>query len=242
MRYILNRYIKVIKNSSPEGLKEEKYLSDLLLKLGMNNENLTEIPKELHKYCGYGFKYWQYPNQFSKYLIFLSNYKITSYLEIGVRHGGTFIITLEYLMKLNNTIKEAIGIDIDNSVPLVEYSRVKSFVKYLKIDSSSLQFKNIINNKKFDLVLIDGNHDENYCRNDYLIFKNISNIIVFHDVASDACPGVIKVWNEIKKNYNYLYEFYEFVDQYLDFYNQYKKKYFGIGIAVRKNWINAESG
>ncbi|MER3498603.1 MAG: hypothetical protein C4308_08210 [Chitinophagaceae bacterium] len=60
------------------------------------------------------------PNQFSKYLVKLSQYTIHSYFGIGVRHGGTFIITIEYLNRFNQ-IKKAIGVDIDYSTGLKQY-------------------------------------------------------------------------------------------------------------------------
>jgi len=66
------------------------------------------MPDELYQFCGRGLHYWQYPNQFSKYLVRLSQFKVESYLEIGVRHGGTFVITVEYLSRFH-PLKCAIG-------------------------------------------------------------------------------------------------------------------------------------
>ena len=63
----------------------------ILPTFGMNNEYLEEMPKEFESYYGWGIKFWQYPNQFSKFLTFLKDKKIDSYLEIGCRWGGTFI-------------------------------------------------------------------------------------------------------------------------------------------------------
>ena len=229
-------YIEKISCLSSDDLLDIKSVEKLLLKLGINDEVLSEIPSELHKYCGFGLRYWQYPNQFSQYLCFLSNYNISSYLEIGVRFGGTFIITLEYLKRFN-IIKEAIGIDVLLNKSLLKYSKLNNISNFIKIDSISEEFRSLINDKKFDLVFIDGNHAENYCRKDFNLLKDKSNIIALHDIISDACPEVRKVWMEIKSNYNQEFNFYEFTQQYDSVFKEYGKKYFGVGVAVRKIWI-----
>jgi precorrin-6B methylase 2 len=58
---------------------------------------------------------WQYPNQFSKYLAELAAHPVDRYLEIGVRHGGTFVITVEYLSRFH-PVREAIAVDLEGPV------------------------------------------------------------------------------------------------------------------------------
>lgn len=229
-------YLSNIKACCLSDLKNVNFVEELLLSLGINDENKSEIPEELHKHCGFGLRYWQYPNQFAKLLVLLSNYKILSYLEIGVRYGGTYIIINEYLKKFNQ-LECSIGIDIVGNKSLKKYSRINKTSRFCKINSSSIEFQKLISNKKFDLVLIDGNHEENYCRNDFYNMMEKGNIIILHDIISDACPGVVTVWNEIKLKHKEDYYFFEFNDQYESLYNTHKKKYFGIGVAVRKEWI-----
>jgi cephalosporin hydroxylase len=229
-------YINYIRNSSIENLKDDRKIEQLLLQLGINDEVLSEIPEELHSYCGFGLKFWQYPNQFSKYLHFLTQYNIKSYLEIGVRYGGTFITTIEYLSKFN-TLNEAVCIDISKNKSLQKYCKQFPVSKFYKVDSTSKRFFRLIKDKIFDLVLIDGNHDENYCRQDFMLFKSKSNIIVLHDIISDACPGVQNVWREINIKYKDEFSFYEFTEQYSSVYQKAGNRYFGIGVAVRNHWI-----
>ncbi len=78
-------------------LNEDWLEREFLLRLGLNDEMLEEFPAALYPWCGRGVKSWQYPRQFSRYLRFLADKQIQSYVEIGSRHGGTFIITAEYL-------------------------------------------------------------------------------------------------------------------------------------------------
>src|SRR5438045_1902366 len=95
MKMIDLSYIKLITEKDEKYLEDARLLeTDLLPQLGLNNERLNEFPVALYEHTGNGLLYWQYPNQFSKYLVHLSKYKIESYFEIGVRHGGTFIITV----------------------------------------------------------------------------------------------------------------------------------------------------
>ena len=68
-------------------------LEQLLPTFGMNDEILNEMPAEFSEHFGKGVKFWQYPNQFAPYLKHLSTLKIDSYLEVGCRWGGTFILT-----------------------------------------------------------------------------------------------------------------------------------------------------
>jgi cephalosporin hydroxylase len=238
MKMIDLSYIKLIRE------KEENYLTDpmmletdLLLRLGINNERLNEFPPQLYDHTGYGLLYWQYPNQFSKWLVQLSKYKIGSYFEIGVRHGGTFVITVEYLQKFNK-IKKAVGIDIGYAPGLVAYGKQNSASTFLQADSRSEKIKEFLSaSGRFDLVLIDGNHEEEFCRHDFNLMKDRANIIVLHDIVSDECPAVKKLWQEIKTNFNAEYNFFEFTDQYDNVLKKENRSYLGFGMAVRKSFM-----
>ena len=85
---------------------------------------------------------WQYPNQFSKYLYLLSNYKINSYIEIGCRWGGTFVLTNEFLKK-HNTIIKSVAIDIIDS-HVIEYCNKNNETEFFKINSQHENFKEYI--------------------------------------------------------------------------------------------------
>jgi len=53
---------------------------------------------------------YQTPDQIAKALVYLSDYKINSYLEVGVFQGGTFLFVSEYLRRFNPKI-QCTGID-----------------------------------------------------------------------------------------------------------------------------------
>jgi cephalosporin hydroxylase len=223
--------IHFIKESNLEDLQNNHYLEKLIIKLGFNTEILREQPK-IVKENGGGLLIWQYPNQFSKYLCLLREQKIHSYIEIGCRWGGTFVLTNEYL-KMFNSIHKSVAVDIIDS-PVVNYCISNQETQFIKINSQSQEFINYMSNHYFDLIFIDGDHTYNGVKNDYQISKNSGKIFVFHDIINDVCPGVVQFWNELKQNENDTYNFFEFVEQYEDVWNETHQHFLGIGVAIKK--------
>ncbi len=223
--------INFIKESNLEDLKNSDYLEKLIIKLGFNTEILREQP-QIVKDNGGGLLIWQYPNQFSKYLCLLNKQRIQSYIEIGCRWGGTFVLTNEYL-KIFNDINKSVAVDIIDS-PVSNYCALNNETEFIKINSQSQEFIDYMNNNYFDLIFIDGDHSYAGVKNDYEISKNSGKIFVFHDIVNDVCPGVVKFWNELKNNENNKYDFFEFTEQYEDVFNDTHQKFLGIGVAIKK--------
>jgi hypothetical protein len=223
--------VALIQNSSEEDLKNAEYLETLMAKLGFNTEILREQPK-IVKDNGGGLLIWQYPNQFSKYLLLLQQKNIRSYIEIGCRWGGTFVLTTEYLKRFN-TLERSVAVDIIDS-PVKEYCTPQAKAEFLKMNSQSPAFKEYIKKNKFDLVFIDGDHSYEGVKSDYHISKDSGNIFVFHDISSDVCPGVVQFWNELKTTEADDYDFFEFVDQYEDVLRDTNQRFLGIGVAIKR--------
>ena len=223
--------INLIKESDLEMLQDSNYLESLIIKLGFNTEILNEQP-QIVKDNGGGLLIWQYPNQFSKYLCLLNKYQITSYIEIGCRWGGTFVLTTEYLKRFNN-ITKSVAVDIIDS-PVLNYCILNNETQFIKLNSQCDAFQNYIKTNNFDLIFIDGDHSYNGVKNDYEISKNSGKIFVFHDIVNDVCPGVVKFWNELKANESDKYDFFEFTEQYADVWQNTHRQFLGIGVAVKK--------
>tara|TARA_E500000178_G_scaffold309075_1_gene323121 strand:+ start:628 stop:1386 length:759 start_codon:yes stop_codon:yes gene_type:complete len=222
--------VKLITDSGIEDLKKVDYLEKLIPKLGLNKEVLNEQPK-IVKENGGGLLIWQYPNQFSKYLALLQKQKINSYLEIGCRWGGTFILTNEYLKRFGD-IKKSLAIDIIDS-PVQKYCLRNKETEFWKTDSKSHSFKKYMENNFFDLVLIDGDHSYEGVKNDYEYIKDRAKIVVLHDIVNNAAEGVVKFWNELKKDKE-KYDFFEFKDQYEEVVQKTGSTFLGIGVAIKK--------
>jgi len=136
---------------------------------------------------------------------------------------------------LNSNFNNSVAIDIINPCPILnEYLKFNSFSKFKKVNSLSVEFKQFIENNFFDIVFIDGNHSYSAVKNDAELTKEKCNIQVFHDIVSDACPDTVFYWKEVKEKYKNTHNFYEFVQQY----ESVSGSYLGIGVAIRKEWIN----
>lgn len=188
---------------------------------GMNGENLNEMPGELSQYYGKGIKFWQYPNQFSKFIKYIHGKPINSYLEIGCRWGGTFVIVNEILKQTNPNVDSYACDIIEMQQTLQEYSDYSKFT-YLQGNSFSPDtFEKLP--KQIDFVFIDGDHSyEGVTRDFETALKLNPKYVMFHDIANQVCPGVVTFWDEIKSKYPH----HEFVEQY----DSVNGNFLGIGV------------
>jgi hypothetical protein len=193
----ITKVIERIQDEPLEKLCDPSYLEfKLLPELGLNDRHMDQYPSHLHQYCGIGIDSWQYPNQFSKYLHYLSSQSIGSYVEIGCHKGGTFIITLEYLSRFNN-IEYAIAVDNWPREIINEYKKLRPQVEYITTSSLSDEFLTLYQQRPCDLILVDGDHSYSGVVKDYNNVKNNSRIIAFHDIKNSLCPGTQQIWNDV---------------------------------------------
>lgn len=230
--------LELLRNAPLASLSDPSFLEhDLLPKLGLNDERLHQFPASLYPHTGRGLRHWQYPNQFSKYLVEISRLGIESYLEIGTRHGGTFVITVEYLSRFH-PVRRAVGIDLSiPSAALRQWAAPRPGVTVLQGDSQGRAFTRLVRDSDpFDLVLIDGDHSEDGCRADYDLVAERSRAVVFHDIVSEPTPGVRAVWAEFRDARGDSFDIYEFTDQYDELKRVTGADFIGIGLAIPRGW------
>lgn len=219
-----------IRGESLEKLQDPGYLEfKLLPELGLNDRHMGQYPSHLHPYCGIGIDSWQYPNQFSKYLHFLSTQKIQSYVEIGCHKGGTFIITVEYLSRFN-AIERAIAVDNWPREIINEYKSMRPEIEYLTTSSQSSTFYDAYLAHNWDLVLIDGDHSYKGAKADYDIVKEHARFIAFHDVKNSLCPGTQQIWADMRQQYP-AEQLKEWSDQYDEVLLRMRGSVMGIGLV-----------
>ena len=136
---------------------------------------------------------FQTPKQIADAILELLKYDINTYAEVGIFKGGTYLL-MTNILKMKNPSLESIGIDISdrNLTPDIK--------KYINLHiGTSEDFKG----KKYDLVFIDADHSYEGVYTDYQNLGQYANIVMFHDINDNRCPGVVKFWNEIKEGKKY---------------------------------------
>jgi len=231
------RVLDIIRNGDRVALADPAVLEMQVLPMLGFNEDLAEIfPSHLNPHLGLGVRSSQYPSQFSRYLNFLRGYPIGSYLEIGVQHGGTFLITVEYLRRFHE-LPRAVAMDMFDVPALHAYDGGRFDATLLKMDSRSRKAKRHIDDLgPFDLVLVDGDHAEAGCRADFELVRGAANMVAFHDIVGSNTPGVRQVWSDVRADFADEYDFVEFVDQYDEVRDRTDASFLGIGLAVRKEF------
>ncbi len=225
-------------NAVPDSkLRDTKYLeTELLPALGLNDENLNEQPEELSKFFGTGLHIFQYPNQFAAYLAWLSDHatETRSYVEIGSRWGGTFIITCEWLRRIGAPLNTVIAIDPIGETPLLKaygqhLSKQSTNYSFVKDLSSSPVVRSLFESTQPSFVFIDGDHSMNGALSDHMLARKSADIIVHHDIASDACPESTTLWQYLKELESRRFDHFEFIDQY----TSVQGSFLGIGALKR---------
>lgn len=138
---------------------------------------------------------YQTPDQLSKALVYLSSFKINTYLEIGVFQGGNFLFVSEYLKRFNPEIK-CLGIDPTNYLnpEIRELTELSEWMRLASVTSDKLA------GRKFDLVFIDGDHSAEWVKKDYESVGKEAKICMLHDIQEGACPAVMEFWAALKNN------------------------------------------
>jgi hypothetical protein len=227
----LSQVIERIQSEPLEKLTDPAYLEFRLLpELGLNDRHMHQYPSSLHPYCGIGIDSWQYPNQFSRYLHYLSSQKINSYVEIGCHKGGTFIITLEYLSRFNK-IERAIAVDNWPRDIMREYCKYRPEVEYLDTSSQSSKFYDAYGRHNWDLVLIDGDHSYKGATDDYNLINGRARFIAFHDIVNSLCPGTQQIWADMRKQYP-ADQLHSWTEQYDEVLLRMRGSIMGIGLVA----------
>jgi cephalosporin hydroxylase len=217
---------------------DTQYLEKTFIpEIGLNNEFLHEQPAELSAYFGKGLHLWQYPSQMSKYLVWLAhNAKhIRKYMEIGCRWGGMFIVISEWLKKIGAPLECAIALDPIEPTPFIEkYIEISDIpVVYLQSLSNSKEAVEYVETARPDMLFIDGDHSINAVMFDHILARKTSNIIVHHDICSQACPGSTLFWSYLRQAETD-FEHFEFIDQY----PSVNGNFLGIGVLKRKSFLD----
>jgi hypothetical protein len=212
-----------------EQLRDPEYLSEELLpEMGLTSLDPGFFPPQLHPRMGRGVQPLQSPRQLGPYLSTVAGEEVRSYLEVGVEHGGTFAITVEFLRRFG--LERALAVDL-GPTPLLLQKWKPSEVTFAAADSHSRGFRRLLAaHDPFDLAFIDGDHSEAGLWADFEAVRPHARMLAFHDIVEPNFPDVGRVWRRLRAAYADVYEFHDFVAQYEDT----PASKLGIGLAIRR--------
>jgi precorrin-6B methylase 2 len=152
-----------------------------------------------------GLELQQIPEEYCQYLNFLQSNNFESYMNIGIGNGGSFMV--ETYIQPN--LKRSVAVDNTSYGRFTNMEHINQRINWLKENTDiSIEFFNMnskdyfdTQDEKFDIIFIDGDHEYEGVKLDYDNCVNRLNeggYLVFHDIHSYLCAGVVKLWNEIK--------------------------------------------
>lgn len=221
--------ICLLRTAPIENLRSAAWLEyEALPALGLNVEG--RFPQHLKPYQGGGVQSWQWPNQFARYLAFLSEREVSNYLERGLFNGGTFIITIEYLSRFSPDFR-ALGVDMEVRQPVRLYlESVPSNVQVLSARTNDPIVCRAVAQQLWDLALVDAGHTEQECWADYEMVRDYTRLAAFHDISNDFFSGVEQVWKRITSCVPRRW-ITEFTEQYPELLIASGKRDYGLGIV-----------
>jgi hypothetical protein len=226
---------RLLRDADAERLLDPGYLEhDLIPALGLNDDQPQLYPPELRERAGDGLRSWQYPNQLAPYLVEIARRGVRRYLEIGVEHGGTFVLTTEYLRRFAE-LDLALAVDVIDVPSVRRLAAERPGVRFLRSNSRSRGFRRLLDEEPdFDLVLIDGDHVYEAVRADWETVRAHARMVAFHDIVDADSPGVAQLWSELREQHGGEYELLEFTAQYDEVVARTGGTRLGIGLAVKR--------
>jgi len=181
----------------------------------------------------------QSPSEFAATLCYLEDYfkdKGVQYLEIGTASNLTNSMIWNSLNIKENVILDNLECPY-TAESLVGNLSFKQNTILIVGDSTQESIKEKVEflGYKYNLMLIDGNHDFEYVTKDfeyYYQFLSNDGLLIFHDIDNDAVPGV----REFIKTNPILNTHFDQVANFIDNSNYLNKNTFGsqCGIGIYK--------
>ena len=228
LRGTVGQTIGAIASLTREQCVDLRFLEhEFIPSLGLNDELLHEQPAEFAASQGKGLHIWQYPVQLAGYLAWLTRNAegITSYMEIGCRWGGMFILISEWIRRHGDRLRSVTAVDPIEPTPFIETyfallreqaaaGRTAIEATYLQEFSTAPGVRDMVERTRPDFVFIDGDHRLYGALADHMLIRDHARIIVHHDVFSQSCPDTTLLWDALKTLEAHTFENVEFVGQY----------------------------
>lgn len=182
---------------------------------GFRNDAGTSNPGYFHAdpaYHNKRLKLQQVPEEYAQLLFFFKATKAKYYLELGIGNGGSFVLNTHFLSK---NLVQAVAVDALSYGALIgqneeEVNRFmtqarrmspKASMFFMNAKTDDFFRDNLDPEMRFDMIFIDADHSYEGAHRDYenaLLWLNKGGWLVFHDIVSEGCPGVRRLWKEVK--------------------------------------------
>jgi hypothetical protein len=176
-------------------LMDPEVVANLVRAFGIMNWGPATTGPEARFIGSNGAAIGQTPDQIAKALVYLSQFKIDSFCEIGVMHGGNFLFVSEYLRRFNPDI-QCLGVDPTNylDAEIRAIIETEMFLTFKSVTSAQIV------GQEFDFVFIDGDHVSPWPAQDYENVGQYAKICGFHDLQDLLWPDVAALWEGLKGN------------------------------------------
>ena len=155
-----------------------------------------------------GLRLQQVPEEFCGLLLWLKEQKFEKYLELGIGDGGSFLLNVFF----QSDLKKAVCVDNCAYWQNEQYKRIQEKITFLKNKKQECEITFVNsktddffaqNTEKFPCIFVDADHSYEAVKKDFensLKILEDGGCIILHDINSRGCPGIIKLWKEIKND------------------------------------------
>lgn len=165
-------------------------------------------PEYFHAIATNGLKLQQVPEEYASLLLLLKEWGPKTYLELGVGNGGSFAMAC-FMMQETLSMADAVDCLAYRNLNIGQCEEeINSFVQTVKDNFIDAEFHNKTTDEyfsscteRFDVIFIDADHSYEGVKKDFANAQkhiNQGGLIIFHDIASQACPGIMRIWADIK--------------------------------------------
>lgn len=132
--------------------------------------------------------------EFNWFLDLMTKEKITSYLEIGSKYGGS----LWLMAGIMEPGSKLVSVDLGHHPELQECAAALRKTHKIHLITGDSTDKSVIARVTelgpYDLLFIDGGHQKKYCESDWRAYGPLASIVAFHDIARPQPINPKKAW------------------------------------------------
>lgn len=213
----------IIHDSQLHRLQDWEYVAYLIRKMGLYGATEEVYGSEKIHGTGDETGVWQEPTQSAKFLVWLSQKNIKSFIEVGSWNGCWALFMAVYLGRFG--LEQAVSVDILGDTVLPEVLRIgrKNRLTFQQCGSDAYA------GQAFDFAFIDGGRERDTVLGHWDNVGKHAQVCAFHDINCRFAPEIGKLWHEkFKHDYS--------SSEYLEHAKGHGYDVFGIGVVENSSW------